>query len=109
MGASIPKRAAKCGCGCSFAQPCADIIQIGSFPWPNACRNFKDQPVRDALRAVLIGRPSGTYRRLLPFARPHERRFRRPRLDTVATSATADLMIDVVGLRRPLYDLPSRD
>ena len=35
--------------------------------------------------------------RLLTFARPPERRFRRPRLDTVATSATADLMEDVMG------------
>ena len=35
---------------------------------------------------------------LLPFARPPGRRFRRPRLDTVATSATADLIEDVMGL-----------
>ena len=35
---------------------------------------------------------------LLPFARPPGRRFRRPRLDTVATSATVDLIEDVVGL-----------
>ena len=35
---------------------------------------------------------------LLTFARPPERRFRRPRLDTVASSATADLMEDVMGL-----------
>ena len=34
----------------------------------------------------------------MTFARPPERRFRRPRLDTVATSATADLIEDVVGL-----------
>ena len=35
---------------------------------------------------------------LSPFARPHERRFRRPRLDTPATSAGADLIEDVMGL-----------
>ena len=35
---------------------------------------------------------------LLPFARPPERRFRRPRLDTAATSAAADLIGDVMGL-----------
>ena len=36
--------------------------------------------------------------RLLSFARPPGPRFRDPRLDTVATSATADLIEDVVGL-----------
>ena len=35
---------------------------------------------------------------LLPFARPPGPRFRRPRLDTAATSATADLIEDVMGL-----------
>ena len=35
---------------------------------------------------------------LSPFARPPERRFRRPRLDTAATSAAADLIGDVMGL-----------
>ena len=35
---------------------------------------------------------------LSPFARPHERRFRHPRLDTPATSAGADLIEDVMGL-----------
>ena len=35
---------------------------------------------------------------LLPFARPPGPRFRDPRLDTAATSATADLIEDVMGL-----------
>ena len=35
---------------------------------------------------------------LSPFARPPERRCRRPRLDTAATSAAADLIGDVIGL-----------
>ena len=35
---------------------------------------------------------------LSPFARPPERRFRRPRLDTPAASAGADLIGDVMGL-----------
>ena len=35
---------------------------------------------------------------LLPFARPPEPRLRGPRLDTAATSATADLIGDVMGL-----------
>ena len=82
---------------------------MGSSPWSNARRIVKDQPVRETLRAVLIGRPSGTYRRLLPFARPPGRRFRRPRLDAGATSAPADLIVDVMGHRRPLYDLQSRN
>ena len=56
-----------------------------------------------------MGARSDINTHLLPFARPPERRLRRPRLDTVATSATADLIVDVVGLRRPLYDLQSRD
>ena len=34
---------------------------------------------------------------LLPFARPPGPRSRGPRLDTAATSATADLMEDVMG------------
>ena len=44
-----------------------------------------------------MGARSDINTHLLPFARPPERRFRRPRLDTVATSATADLMEDVMG------------
>ena len=47
--------------------------------------------------------------RLLSFARPPGPRFRDPRLDAAATSAAADLIVDVVGPRRPLYDLQSRD
>ena len=35
---------------------------------------------------------------LLPFARPPGPRSRDPRLDTVATRATADLIEDVMGL-----------
>lgn len=35
---------------------------------------------------------------LLPFARPPDPRLRGPRLDTAATSATADLIGDVMGL-----------
>ena len=56
-----------------------------------------------------MGARSDINTHLLPFARPPEPRFRDPRLDTVATCATADLMEDVMGLRRPLYDLQSRD
>ena len=56
-----------------------------------------------------MGARSDINTHLLPFARPPGRRFRRPRLDTVATRATADLMEDVMGHRRPLYDPPSRD
>ena len=82
---------------------------MGSFPWSDACRYVNEQLVRKALRAVLIGRPSGTYRRLLPFARPPGPRLRDPRLDAPATSAGADLIEDVMGHRRPLYGPPSRD
>ena len=56
-----------------------------------------------------MGARSDINTHLLPFARPPGPRFRDPRLDTVATSATADLIVDIVGLRRPLYDLQSRD
>ena len=66
-----------CVYGPSITRPCADIIQMGSFPWPGACRRVKDQPVRDALRAALIGRPSGTYCRLLPFRPPARVPFQR--------------------------------
>ena len=45
-----------------------------------------------------MGARSDINTHLLPFARPPEPRFRGPRLDTAATSATADLMEDVMGL-----------
>ena len=45
-----------------------------------------------------MGARSDINTHLLSFARPPGPRFRRPRLDTVATSATADLMEDVMGL-----------
>ena len=56
-----------------------------------------------------MGARSDINTHLLPFARPPRPRSRDPRLDTVATSATADLIEDVMGHRRPLYDPPSRD
>ena len=45
-----------------------------------------------------MGARSDINTHLLPFARPPGPRFRDPRLDTVATSATVDLIEDVVGL-----------
>ena len=56
-----------------------------------------------------MGARSDINTHLLSFARPPGPRPRDPRLDAVAASATADLIVDVVGLRRPLYDLQSRD
>ena len=45
-----------------------------------------------------MGARSDINTHLLPFARPPGCHFRRPRLDTVATSATVDLIGDVIGL-----------
>ena len=56
-----------------------------------------------------MGARSDINTHLLPFARPPERRFRRPRLDTATTRVAADLIEDVIGHRRPRYDPPSRD
>lgn len=73
-------------------------IPLGSCPRPGVCRVVNDQVVRDALRAVLSGCPSDIDIHLLPCARPPGPRLRDPRLNTVATSATADLIGGVMGL-----------
>ena len=71
---------------------------MGSSPWPDICRKSKIKQYAMRLGLFATAARSDINSRLLTFARPPGSRFRNPRLDATATSAAADLIVDVIGL-----------